>query len=100
MTKIKNKVITITKYPEKAIKFKQDIYGWTRYPTIKKQQVLELWGKEFENANDEETHNLNLHKSVIESEIESTIENNGNDGQNGKHGQDKLGVNESGSKGI
>ena len=93
-------MIKITKYPEKAIRSKQYIYGWTRCPTIEEQQVLELWEKEFKNANDEETHNLNLHKSVIESEIESTIENNGNDGQNGKHGQDKLGVNESGSKGI
>ena len=100
LTEFPNEVITITKYPEKAIKSKQDIYGWTRYPTIKEQQVLELWGKEFENANDEETHNLNLHKSVIESEFESTIENNGNNGQNGKHGQDKLEVNESKSKGI
>ena len=62
--------------------------------------MIELWEKGFQNANYEQTHNLYLHKSVIESEIESTIENNGNDGQNGKHGQDKLEVNEPGSKGI
>ena len=62
--------------------------------------MIELWEKGFQNANYEQTHNLYLHKSVIESEIESTIENNGNDGQNGKHGQDKLEVIEPGSKGI
>ena len=100
MTEFPNKVITITKYPEKAMKSKQDIYGWTRCPTIEEQQVLELWEKEFENANEKETHNLNLHKSVIESEIKNTFENNGNDRQNRKHGRDKVEVYESGNKGT
>ena len=38
--------------------------------------MLELLEMEFENANEEETHNLNLHKNVIKSDFQSTIENN------------------------
>ena len=31
------KVITITKYPGKAVRPKQDLYGWTRCPTEEEQ---------------------------------------------------------------
>ena len=31
------KVITITKYPKKSIRPKQDLYGWTRCPTEEEQ---------------------------------------------------------------
>ena len=70
----------------------QDLYGWTRCPTEEEQQVIDLWEEEFLKANDNEEHNLNLHKSVNESELEIITENKGNDGQNVKHGQDKLGA--------
>ena len=54
--------------------------------------MIELWEEEFQKANDDEEQDLNLHKSVIESEFEIITENKGNDGQNMKHGQDKLGA--------
>ena len=54
--------------------------------------MIELWEEEFQKANDDEEHDLNLHKSVIESEFEIITENKKNDGENVKHGQDKLGA--------
>ena len=92
MKEFPTKVITITKYPGKSVRSKQDLYGWTRCPTEEEQQVMELWEEEFQKANDDGEHDLNLYKSVIESELETITESKGNDGQNVKHGQDKLGA--------
>ena len=75
MTEFPTKVITITKYPGKTVRSKQDLYGWTRCPTEEEQQVIDLWEEEFPKANDDEEHDLNLHKSVIESELEIITEN-------------------------
>ena len=70
MKEFPTKVITITKYPGKAVRSKHDLYGWTRCPTEEEQQVIDLWEEEFQKANDDEEHDLNLYKSVIESELE------------------------------
>ena len=43
MKEFPTKVITITKYPGKSERSKQDLYGWTRCPTEEEQQVMELW---------------------------------------------------------
>ena len=70
MKEFPTKVITITKYPGKAVRSKQDLYGWTQCPTEEEQQVIDLWEEELQKANDDEEHDLNLYKSVIESELE------------------------------
>ena len=43
MKEFPTKVITITKYPGKSERSKQDLYGWTRCHTEEEQQVMELW---------------------------------------------------------
>ena len=50
-------------------------------------QVIELREDNFQKANDDGEHDLNLYKSVIKNELEVITENKGNDGQNVKHGQ-------------
>ena len=84
------KVITITKYPKKSIRPKQDLYGWTRCPTEEEQQVVDLWEEEFTNANNEEEHELNLYRNVFEKEIGVTTYGEEDDEQNIGYGKGNL----------
>ena len=75
------KVITITQYPKNSVRAKQDLYGWTRYPTEEEQQAVDLWEEEFTNANNEDGHDLNLYRNVFEEDIGLTTYGK-DDGQN------------------
>ena len=69
MREFPGKVITITKYSNKSTRPIQDTYGWTRYPTEDEQEVVDLWEEDFSEANNEDGHDLNLYKSVLEEDI-------------------------------
>ena len=84
------KVITVTKYPQKSVGPKQDLYGWTRCPIEEEQQVVDLWEEEFTNANNEEEHELNLYRNVFEQEIGVTTQGEGDDEQNIGYGKGNL----------
>ena len=81
MKEFPGKVITITKYPSKSTRPIQDSYGWTRCPTEDEQKAMDLWEDDFTEANNEEGHDLNLYKSVLEEDIGLTAYSK-NDGVN------------------
>ena len=72
MSEFPGKVITIMKFPNKSIRPKQEIYGWTRCPTEDEQQAEDLWEDDFEEANNDDGHELNIYRNIFEEDTEPT----------------------------
>ena len=70
MTEFPGYEVNITKYPEMSLRSKQETSGWTRCPTEKKQEYIELQEEDFGNANDDDGHDLNLYKDIFVKKIE------------------------------